>query len=290
MSRDRASVLQPVRLQVRPGVDVLKPHLFPHLPRPTPTRHLDDPIIARIARLVPSEARHFVVPAQRRPVLVRVQPRARPRVSKPHRHPVRHRRSSRAIFPDCAVDEPIRLLSGVFDRRHALLAAPGGVRDRLRRQDVLRVGVFDLERGAAGDGAVDVGARAGRRGERQSGGERERELGGHVGSERGARCTAAMRARRRRARGGTKQHETTPTPTRAATNETNDDGFKLMIEDLRDYTIASGARDHLNNRSGCAIARSMLASNASGVSIQSLDCFNRSTSRACRLSDIACAR
>ena len=99
-----------------------------------------------------------------------------------------------------------------------------------------------------------------------------------------------IRARRRRARGGTKQHETTPTPTRAATNETNDDGFKLMIEDLRDYTIASGARDHLNNRSGCAIARSMLASNASGVSIQSLDCFNRSTSRACRLSDIACAR
>ena len=54
--------------------------------------------------------------------------------------------------------------------------------------------------------------------------------------------------------------------------------------------FASGARDHLNNRSGCAIARSMLASNASGVSIQSLDCFNRSTSRACRLSDIACAR
>jgi len=102
----------------------------------------------------------------------------------------------------------------------------------------------------------------------------------HCGDPR----AASARARRNE----TTRNETTPT--RAATNETNDDGFKLMIEDLRDYTIASGARDHLNNRSGCAIARSMLASNASGVSIQSLDCFNRSTSRACRLSDIACAR
>lgn len=50
-------------------------------------------------------------------------------------------------------------------------------------------------------------------------------------------------------------------------NEMNDDGFKLMIEDLCDYMIVSGVCDYLNNRFGCVIARSMFVFNVSGVFI-----------------------
>lgn len=138
-------------------------------------------MITRVARVVVSVRAHLLIPAQRRPVRVRVQPRARVRVLQSNLRPVRESGAALARLAVRAVHDPVRvrLPAVVRDRRHRLLTAAGRVGDRLRVERERCRGVLEFQRAAARDEGIDG-----------VGGDDVRERGDAREGERGGGCAA----------------------------------------------------------------------------------------------------
>ena len=141
-------------------------------------------MITRVARVVVSVRAHLLIPAQRRPVRVRVQPRARVRVLQSNLRPVRESAAALARLVVRPVHDPVRvcLPAVVRDRRHRLLTAAGCVGDRLRVERERCRGVLEFQRAAARDEGIDG-----------VGGDDVRERGEAREGERGGGCAATHR-------------------------------------------------------------------------------------------------